>query len=314
MEETLETLSERVAILVKAEDMISVAKVDPIRVLHVDADPSTLEVSKQILITKGNFEIEHALCVEEASRKLSSGHYDVIVSDYEMPQKNGLDFLKELKEQKKDIPFILFTGRGREEVAIKALNLGAEGYYDKQGNPETVYGELAHGITKVANHKSAENSLAEAHALTNSVFNSTEDMIWSVSASNDFRLLTFNKSVSDYFLKTQNLCLKVGMSTKEIMPTEELIERWRELNRRALEEGSFTIEYTTLKSPRILELTFNVLKRKDEPFGIAVFGKDITEQRKAKRQYHPLKRNSEQYLKTCMTLLLTLILVGKSSR
>lgn len=38
-----------------------------------------------------------------------------------MPEKNGLDLLKELRENGNNIPFILFTGKGREEVVIKAL-------------------------------------------------------------------------------------------------------------------------------------------------------------------------------------------------
>ena len=69
-----------------------------IRVLHVDDDPSMLEISKQILMDMGNFEIDSACCVDEAFKKLSTGHYDVVVSDYEMPQKDGLQFLKELRE------------------------------------------------------------------------------------------------------------------------------------------------------------------------------------------------------------------------
>ncbi len=43
-----------------------------------------------------------------------------------MPGKSGLDFLKELRASGNDIPFILFTGKEREEVAIQALNLGAD--------------------------------------------------------------------------------------------------------------------------------------------------------------------------------------------
>lgn len=104
-------------------------------------------------------------------------------------------------------------------------------------------------------------------------------MIWSVSAD-DFRLLTFNNALSDYFFRTQKLILKAGMTTEEIMPTEQLVQKWLELNRRTLKEGSFTIEYSTLKEPRVLELTFDLLKRGEQVFGIAVFGKDITERKK----------------------------------
>lgn len=130
-----------------------------IRVLHVDDDSDFLEISKEILMTIGTFEIDNALCVKDAFKKLANGkQYDVVVSDYEMPQKSGLDFLLELRQQKNAIPFVLFTGKGREEVAIKALNLGADGYYNKQGSPETVYGELSHGIQLAVARKQAEEN------------------------------------------------------------------------------------------------------------------------------------------------------------
>jgi DNA-binding response OmpR family regulator len=122
-----------------------------IRVLHVDDDPSVQEITKLMLLDlNSSFEIDWADCVDEGLKKLANGTYDVVVSDYEMPQKNGLEFLKELRFQKNEIPFILFTGKGREEVAIQALNLGANGYYNKQGSPETVYGELTYGILQGA--------------------------------------------------------------------------------------------------------------------------------------------------------------------
>ena len=56
--------------------------------------------------------------------------------------------MKELREQTNQTPFILFTGKGREDVAVKALNLGADSYINKNGSPETVYFELADAINK----------------------------------------------------------------------------------------------------------------------------------------------------------------------
>ena len=136
-----------------------------IRVLHVDDEPSILEISKQILMDMdSNFEIDHAYCVDEAFKKLAARDYDAIISDYEMPLKNGLQFLKELREQKNEIPFILFTGKGREEVAVTALNTGADGYYSKLGSPETIYGELIHGIRQSVNRKKSELALACSEA------------------------------------------------------------------------------------------------------------------------------------------------------
>ncbi len=132
-----------------------------IHILYVDDEPSIIETSKQILIDIDScFTIDDASCVDEAFRKLETGQYDVVVSDYELPLKNGLEFLRELRKQHREIPFILFTGRGREEVAVEALNLGADSYISKIGSPKTVFCELADAIKKAVKHRKSIELLA----------------------------------------------------------------------------------------------------------------------------------------------------------
>ena len=148
--------------VVAANDLAAPNKKNTIHILHVDDDPSLQEITKLMLLDLDNcFEIDQACCVDEAFKKLSTGHYDVVVSDYEMPLKNGLQFLQELREQKNYIPFVLFTGKGREEVTIIALNSGADAYHNKQGSPETVYGELAHSIKLNVERYRAKETLKE---------------------------------------------------------------------------------------------------------------------------------------------------------
>jgi len=146
------------------------SKMIPVSILHVDDDPGFLKVARAILCSDENYRIEGATSVAEAKKKLAIQHFDVIISDYEMPQKDGLQFLKELKEQKNQTPFILFTGKGREEVAIKALNLGAAGYVNKQGDTETVYGELRHCIKRAVTTKRAIIALQESEEKLKRIF------------------------------------------------------------------------------------------------------------------------------------------------
>ena len=108
---------------------------------------------------ESNLDIDNACCVAEAFKKLSTVQYDVVISDYEMPQKNGLEFLKELREQRNEVAFIIFTGRGREDIAVNALNLGADRYLNKNGSPEAVYSELAHAIKSLAERKKSKHLL-----------------------------------------------------------------------------------------------------------------------------------------------------------
>ena len=104
-----------------------------IRVLHVDDDDDFLIISKRFLERQGSFQIETVSSVKEALQKIKQKKYDVIIiSDYQMPEMNGLD-LKELRAGENDAPFILFTGECREEIAMEALNFGADRYFNKNG-------------------------------------------------------------------------------------------------------------------------------------------------------------------------------------
>jgi PAS domain S-box-containing protein len=166
----------------------------PIRILHVDDDPSIQEITKLMLQDLDcNFEIENACCVDEAYKKFADVNYDVVVSDYEMPQKNGLQLLKELREQNCDVPFILFTGKGREEVAIQALNLGADGYFNKQGKPETVYGELAHAIKQSVKQKKSEEKLKILKTFDERIINSLDGSLLIIDPD-DYRVIDVNNT------------------------------------------------------------------------------------------------------------------------
>jgi PAS domain S-box-containing protein len=146
-------------------------------VLQVDDDSSFLHVSKNILEAEGPFSVEIAYSVDEALLKLKTSRYDIVISDFEMPMKNGLDFLKLLRESGSDIPFILFTGKGREEIIVQALNLGADRYIDKHGEPKVVYTELSAGIRQLYEKSQATRMLWESEERFKKMVTSSKDMI-----------------------------------------------------------------------------------------------------------------------------------------
>jgi PAS domain S-box-containing protein len=147
-------------------------------VLLVDDDVGLAKVVKQCLETEGTFRIVTASNVSEAVGKLNENKFDVVVSDYEMPGENGLDFLRKIRQAGNRIPFILFTGKGREEVAVEALNLGADQYLNKGGDPETVFGELSHAIKKAARAKRAEYALYESEKKYRQLVENLQEGIW----------------------------------------------------------------------------------------------------------------------------------------
>jgi PAS domain S-box-containing protein len=128
-------------------------------ILYVDDDPHLLEVARYFLEETGEFTLATSLLATEALQRPDISLFDAIISDYEMPRMDGIAFLKSVRSSLGDIPFILFTGKGREEVVIEAINNGADFYLQKGGDPASQFAELAHKVKKALERKRAEEAL-----------------------------------------------------------------------------------------------------------------------------------------------------------
>ncbi|NMB79332.1 MAG: response regulator [Methanomicrobiales archaeon] len=93
-----------------------------ISVLYVDDDPTHRDIAKLYLEKDREFSVETVVSARDALTKENLAGYDAIVSDYQMPAIDGIEFLQSLRAAGNNVPFILFTGRGREEVVIRAFN------------------------------------------------------------------------------------------------------------------------------------------------------------------------------------------------
>jgi len=96
---------------------------------------------------------------------LAAIRYDAIISDFQMPEIDGITLLKEIRASGNTIPFIIFTGRGREDVVIEALNNGADHYIQKGGNPDAQFTELAHSIRRSVERRHANETICNLNRL-----------------------------------------------------------------------------------------------------------------------------------------------------
>jgi PAS domain S-box-containing protein len=129
------------------------------RILYVDDEPGLLEITKLYLEDDGAFTVDTSPSPVDALHRLQSVPYDAIISDYQMLPMDGITFLKTLRSGGSTTPFIIFTGKGREDVVIEALNSGADFYLQKGGEPIAQFAELAHKLHHAISRKRADLAL-----------------------------------------------------------------------------------------------------------------------------------------------------------
>ncbi|PSQ49387.1 PAS domain S-box protein [Halobacteriales archaeon SW_7_65_23] len=123
-----------------------------VRVLHVDDDPEINELTKTFLErVDDDISVVAETSVVTALEHLRADNleFDCIVSDYDMPNTNGLEFLEIVREEHPDLPFILFTGKGSEEIASGAISAGVTDYMQKGSGTEQ-YEMLANRVRNAA--------------------------------------------------------------------------------------------------------------------------------------------------------------------
>jgi len=139
----------------------------PIRVLHVDDEPGFAEMVADYLEREDrSFTVITTTDPSDGLDELFENGADCIVSDYNMPGMNGLELLKEVRKQHPNLPFILFTGKGSEEIASKAIAAGVTDYLQKESGTDQ-YTVLANRIENAVTQFRAEQQTADQERILN---------------------------------------------------------------------------------------------------------------------------------------------------
>jgi PAS domain S-box-containing protein len=180
------------------------------RILYVDDEPDLLEIGRSFLEESGDFTVTTTPSASEAIRLLEQDKFDAIISDYKMPGIDGIRFLIEVRARFGSIPFILFTGRGREEVVIQAINSGADFYVQKGGDPEAQFAELSHKVKSAASRMRALEALRESEEKFRNVFDWANDAIM-------LHTLTTEGSPGRFIEVNRVACRMLGYTRNELL-------------------------------------------------------------------------------------------------
>lgn len=155
-----------------------------VRILIADDHPVVRRGLKQTIA-----ELPDAVTIDEATdgvealNKARTGNYDVVILDIAMPGKNGIDVLEQIKYERPNLPVLMLTMYPEEQLAVRALKIGASGYLTKASAPD----ELVSAIQKVlSGGKYVSSSLAEHLA---SLLQQTEQQPHETLSNREYQVL-----------------------------------------------------------------------------------------------------------------------------
>jgi PAS domain S-box-containing protein len=216
----------------------------PIRVLHVDDEPEFGDMVAEFLEREdAQLDVTSVTSAAAGIERLDGAQFDCVVSDYDMPDQNGLQLFESVRDSHPDLPFILFTGKGSEDVASDAISAGVDDYLQKQGGTGQ-YTLLAHRITNaVAQYRSKQEIEASQERL--SLF-FEQSPLGALEWTESFDVARMNEKAEEILGFTEEEL--VGSSWRRLIPESEqdgVAELFAEM---LTESKAYDIEQETLTS------------------------------------------------------------------
>lgn len=269
-----------------------------ISVLYVDDEPALLEVAKFFLEQTGEFRVDTNTSAGEAFALLKTARYDAILSDYQMPEMDGITFLKYLRARGDETPFIIFTGRGREEIVIEALNEGADFYLQKGGESNAQFAELAHKIRHAVSRTKTIRALQKSARDYRHLIEHASEAIYVVQ---DDVLRMVNPSLAEMTGYTEQELLSKPF-TVFIHPDDRafVIERYQRRIRGERVPNRYIFRlYRKDTSLRWVELSVVMITWDERP-AVLVFLNDITERKVIEDALRESEERYRQYFRTTL--------------
>ena len=206
---------------------------EQIDVLHVDDDEGILDLYTTFLEKNHDLLSVHSkLDPMEALDYLETTDIDCIVSDYDRPGLDGIEFLEQVREKYPDLPFILCTGKGSEEVASEAISKGVTDYLQK-GTGTEQYELLANRIDNAVTQRRSEHRANRVERWLVELAEETSNILWIFTPDmNDVILI--NSAFEELYgirlnqLRDDSLCFLEATHPEDRKRVEQAIEQLRD--------------------------------------------------------------------------------------
>ncbi|MDH5019482.1 response regulator [Halobacterium rubrum] len=181
-------------------------------VLCVDDDRAFLDLESELLERQADDIHPVTACSgDEALDVLAEHDVDCVVSDYDMPGRNGLDLLEAVRARYPDLPFVLFTGKGSEEIASEAISAGVTDYLQKETGTDQ-YELLANTVRNAVEHVREATQRERAEQWYRQLF---EQRLVGVAISQGGEFVQANQKFADIFGREREDVL--GLSVEAVL-------------------------------------------------------------------------------------------------
>lgn len=149
-----------------------------VNVLHVDDDSDLVDLAAEFLTREDeSFTVKTETDPTAVPDRLEDERVDCIISDYEMPEVDGLELVGRIRSVDASVPFILFTGQGSEAVAAEAINSGVDAYIQKGGS-QSKYTVLASHVRSLVDKVRATRRAEKMSETYELVARTATDAFW----------------------------------------------------------------------------------------------------------------------------------------
>ena len=162
----------------------------PVRVLFVDDQPGYAEVAAEYLERHDGIDrVVPETDPDTVPGRLETESVDCVVSDYAMPELDGLALLELVREEHPDLPFVMMTGHSDEETAIEAISTGVTAYFRKQSGTDQ-YTRLAHRISNAVEQYRTEQEIAATRRQYTRLIEESTDVVTILDEDGQFEYLS----------------------------------------------------------------------------------------------------------------------------